>query len=91
MRVEVAEAASARELVDALQEIGPVVLNRHLREVLLLWPCMDADDLDEWDEQTFAELVFFLRAWSNRDPGRAITVLEERPLDVPERIFRLAS
>jgi len=40
----------------------------------------EADDPDEWDEYTFAELVFFLRAWSGSDPARAIEVLEERPV-----------
>ena len=91
MRLRVAEAAEAEALADALEQTGPVVLQRRERVVLLLWPTTAADDPDEWDEQTFAELVFFLRAWSGRDPRRELAVLEERPIDVPEEVFRLAS
>lgn len=91
MRLEVAEAAAAHELQEALEAAGPVLLHRHERELLLLWPALDADDPDEWDEQTFAELMFFLRAWAGPDPRRALTVLEQRPLEVPEQVFRLAS
>ncbi len=91
MRLEAAGAAAAQELVATLEETGPVLAHRQEREVLLLWPAVDADDPDEWDEETFAELVFFLRAWSGSDPVRALTVLDERPLDVPAEVFRIAS
>jgi predicted ATPase len=91
MRLEVADAVAAAELLDALEQAGPVVVQRQEREVLVLWPATEADDADEWDEQTFAELTFFLRAWSGRDPRRSLTVLEERPIEVPAYIFRRAS
>jgi hypothetical protein len=91
MRLEVADAAAASELLKSLEQAGPVLLHQQEREILLLWPATDADDPDEWDEQTFAELIFFLRAWSARAPMRSLTVLEERPIDVPEEVFRLAS
>jgi hypothetical protein len=91
MRLELAEAEAARELQEDLERTGPALLHQHESEILLLWPGIDADDPDEWDEQTFAELMFFLRAWSGRDPRRALTVLEEWPIEVPEQLFRLAS
>lgn len=92
MRVRAVDAVQAEVLTDALEEVGhPVVLHRQERDVLLLWPALEADDPEEWDEQTYAELVFFLRAWSGNDPARALTVLEERPLDVPDQVFRRAS
>ena len=59
--------------------------------MLVLWPALEADDLDEWDEQTFAELVFVLRAWSGRNPRRDLTVLEGCPIEAPEEVFRRAS
>jgi len=91
MRVQVAEVAEAEALVEALEQVGPVVAQRQERTVVILWPALEADEPDEWDEETFAELVFFLRAWSGRDPRRELTVLEERPIDVPEQVFRRAS
>ena len=91
MRLEVADAVAAQELLEALERAGPVLAHRREREILLLWPATEADDPSEWDEQTFAELIFFLRAWSGRDPRRSLRVLEERPLEVPEQVFRLAS
>jgi hypothetical protein len=91
MRLEVADATAAQELLEELERTGPALLHRQEGEILLLWPALDADDADEWDEQTFAELMFFLRAWSGRDPRRSLTVLEERPIEVPEQVFRLAS
>lgn len=91
MRVQVADAAQAEALTEALAALGPVVVQRQERTVALLWPGLEADDPDEWDEQTFAELVFFLRAWSGRDPRRELIVLEERPIEVPAQVFRRAS
>ncbi len=91
MRMQVADPTEAEGLIAALERIGPIVVQRQERAVLLLWPAVEADDPDEWDEQTFAELMFFLRAWSGRLPERELTVLEERPIDVPEEVFRRAS
>ena len=91
MRLEVADADAAQELREDLGRVGPVLLHQQEGEILLLWPGIDADDSDEWDEQTFAELMFFLRAWSGRDAKRSFTVLEERSIEVPEQVFRLAS
>jgi len=91
MRLQAAEATEAQALIGALEQLGPVVLQRQENLVLLLWPATEADDPDEWDEQTFAELIFFLRAWRGDDPKRELTVLEERPIEVPEHVFRRAS
>lgn len=91
MRLAVADPLAAQELVEALEEAGPVLTHRREDEVFLIWPATDADDPAEWEEQTFAELIFFLRAWSGRDSRRSLRVLEERPIDVPEQAFRLAS
>ncbi|MFL5961001.1 MAG: hypothetical protein ACJ75G_12145 [Gaiellaceae bacterium] len=81
-------------LVDALAEaVGrqAVVLERQGHVVSLLWPVTAADDPDDWEEQGFAELVFFLRAWSGTRPERQITVLEERPANATEELLRRAS
>ena len=91
MRVQAAGAPEAQVLMDALEEMGPVVLQRQDRVLLILWPALETDDPEEWDEQTYSELIFFLRAWSGREPERELTVLEERPIEVPEQVFRLAS
>jgi hypothetical protein len=91
MRLQTAGPAQAEALIEALEQIGPVVLQRQGRVLLILWPALEADDPEEWEEQTFAELVFFLRAWSGRDPERALAVLEERSIDVPDEVFRRAS
>jgi hypothetical protein len=42
MRLEVAEAAAAEALVEALEETGPVLVQRRECEILLLWPATDA-------------------------------------------------
>jgi hypothetical protein len=68
-----------------------VVLEQTKSIVSVLWPAAEADDPDEWDERTFAELVFFLRAWSGTDPRRELTVLEERSVEVPTEVLRRAS
>ena len=94
MRLNVAEATEAERLVEDLAEaVGRrvVVLERQEGFVSLLWPVTPADDPDEWDEQGFAELVFFLRAWSGERPEREITVLEERPVNAAEELLRRAS
>jgi hypothetical protein len=39
----------------------------------------------------FTELIFWLRAWAGQEPGRAITVLEERAADVDAALIRRAS
>jgi|GEM_PF-2771939 len=91
MRLAVAEATAAQELLEDLERAGPVLLDREDGVIRLLWPAIGGDDPDEWDEQTFVELMFFLRAWSGRNPSRSLTLLEERPIEVPEHVFRLAS
>lgn len=94
MRLHVAEAAQADGLVDALAgAVGRqvMVLERRDGVVSLLWPVTAADDPDEWEEQGFAELVFFLRAWSGTRPEREITVLEERSVDAAAELLRRAS
>jgi hypothetical protein len=91
MRLEMVDPVAAQELLLALDELGPVLAQRQDEQVLVLWPAGEADVPDEWDEETFAELMFFLRAWKGHDPGRSLTVLEERPLELPDEVFRLAS
>jgi hypothetical protein len=91
MRLLVAELAEAETLAEALAEQEAVLSEREGAVVSLLWPQAEADEPDEWDEGTFVELVFFLRAWSGDDPGRQLIVLEERPVEVPTEIFRRAS
>lgn len=91
MRLQVADADEAQSLVEVIMQLGPAIADRQDRTVLLLWPAIDADDPDEWDEQTFSELIFFLRAWSGHDEKRQLSLLEERPIELPEQIFRRAS
>jgi hypothetical protein len=91
MRVQTPGAAEAQGLLEALEEMGPVLLQRQDQVLLILWPALETDDPEEWDEQTYAELIFFLRAWSGRKPERELTVLEDRPIEVPEQVFQLAS
>lgn len=91
MRLEVTDPVAAEDLLIAFEEVGPALIQRRGDEILLLWPAIDADDPDEWEEQTFAELMFFLRAWRGLDPRRSVTVLEERSLELPDQVFRLAS
>ena len=73
----------AIDLAGALTAHGAVV-NRDERVLAAVWPATEADDPDEWDEYTFAELIFFLRAWAGTDPARALEVLEERPVSLDE-------
>jgi len=97
MRLHVAEPAEAEGLANALRETlgdlgAAVVLEKQLRRLSVLWAAIgEADEPEEWDEQAYAELVFFLRAWSCDDPRRELTVLEERAVDVSETVFRRAS
>jgi hypothetical protein len=91
MRLHVAKAD---ELAQALAEaVGgqAIVLERQESFISLLWPVTAADDPDEWEEQGFAELVFFLRAWSGARPEREITVLEERAVDATAELLRRVS
>jgi hypothetical protein len=81
VRLRTAAEPEAIDLARALTEEGAIV-SREERTVSAIWPATEADDPDEWDEYTFAELVFFLRAWAGRDPARGLEVLEERPVTV---------
>lgn len=95
MHLQVADPAEAETLANALREtlgqLGAVALERRLRRLSVLWAAAETDEPDEWDEQAYAELVFFLRAWTADDPLRELTVLEERAVDVSETVFRRAS
>lgn len=91
MRLRVAEASQAEALALALAQQGAVLLEREAGIVALLWPAAEADEPEEWEERTFAEAIFFLRAWSAGHPERDVTVLDERPVDVPEEAHRRAS
>lgn len=81
--------AEATDLALALAAHGAVV-DRDERVVSAVWPATEADEPEEWDEYTFAELIFFLRAWAGTDPARLIEVLEERPVSLDEVDTRVA-
>ena len=81
--------SEAADLAGALTAHGAVV-EREERVITAVWPATEADDPDEWDEYTFAELIFFLRAWAGTDPARTLEVLEERPVSVGELDTRVA-
>jgi DNA-binding Lrp family transcriptional regulator len=91
MRLRTADTAEAAALAEVLPEQGAVVLEQEAGIVGFLWPATETDEPDQWDERTFAEVILFLRAWSDDDPKRQLAVLEERPVDVPEETLRRAS
>ena len=92
MRLQVAEPVEAEALATALREtlgdLAAVVVEKRLRRLSVLWAAEEADEPEEWDEQAYAELVFFLRSWSRDDPRRELTILEEHAVDVSETVFR---
>jgi hypothetical protein len=90
MRLVVADLAEAAALAESLDDQGARAV-RHEHVLSLLWPETEADEPEAWEEYVFAELVFWLRAWSGQEPGRAITVLEERAIEVDAALMRRAS
>lgn len=90
MRLRVTEVAEAEALKEALVRHG-AHCEQSASVVSILWPAAEADEPDEWGERSFVELIFFLRAWSGDDPRRDLTLLEERPAEAPEEVFRVAS
>ena len=89
VRLRLPEEPEAIDLETSLSAEGAIV-SRTDRTVSAVWPATEADDPDEWDEYTFAELVFFLRAWAGSDRARAIEVLEERPVSLSDLGSRVA-
>jgi hypothetical protein len=89
VRLRVPAEPEALDLARSLAAHGAIVSRTDLT-VSAVWPATEADDPDEWDEYTFAELVFFLRAWAGRDPARTIEVLEERPVVLDHAGSRVA-
>jgi hypothetical protein len=89
VRLRLPAEDDAADLAHALEAHGALV-TRASETVSAVWPATDADDPDEWDEYTFAELVFFLRAWAGHDPRRRLEVLEERPIVLAGRDSRVA-
>jgi hypothetical protein len=89
VRLRLSAEAEAIDLTNALTAEGAIV-SRTDTVISAVWPATEADDPDEWDEYTFAELVFFLRAWAGSDPARGIEVLEERPVTMPDSDSRVA-
>jgi hypothetical protein len=82
-RLVVADVAEATELAARLTDEGAVA-SQDEHVVSILWPEMAADEPEQWEEYAFAELIFWLRAWSADNPRRDITILDERPVDVDE-------
>lgn len=89
IKLRLSAEPEAEHLAGALTAHGAVV-ERDERIVTAVWPATEADDPDEWDEYTFAELIFFLRAWAGTDPARGLEVLEERPVSLGELDSRVA-
>jgi hypothetical protein len=83
VRLRLPEEPEACDLAASLSAEGALVSQAD-KTVTAVWPATEADDPDEWDEYTFAELVFFLRAWAGNEPRRAVEVLEERPVTLHE-------
>lgn len=79
MRMQLPAEHEAGELASALAQRGADV-ERSGAVVTSIWRASDADHLDHWDEYSFPELRFFLRAWAGRNVDRQLVVLEERPL-----------
>ncbi|MGZ4291275.1 MAG: hypothetical protein ACXVQQ_01640 [Gaiellaceae bacterium] len=79
IRLHVPAAHEATSLARELEELGAAVEQRGA-VVTTVWPASDADDVGQWDEFHFPELVFFLRSWAGLNEDRQITVLEERPV-----------
>jgi hypothetical protein len=90
MRLVVADLVEAAALAAALHEDGALA-SQDEHVVCVLWPETEADEPQEWEEYLFTELIFWLRAWAGQEPGRAITVLEERAADVDAALIRRAS
>ena len=98
MRLHVAEVEEAAVLVDALREMlvreHAVVDEAQSHVVSLLWgerePGAD-EEADEWDEQAYAELLFFLRAWNGQDSRREVTILGHGLVQLSEEALRRAS
>ena len=95
MWLQVADAEESKALLHALGEMleeQPASVHEEQQQTLtVLWAEGAVDEGEEWDEQASAELMFFLRAWSGRDPRREVTVLAEGVVDVAEAFFRRAS
>ncbi len=82
-RVVVADLAEAAGLAAQLNEHGAdVSQDEHV--VSILWLETTADNPEEWEENAFVELIFWLRAWSGDDPRREIVILDERPVEIDE-------
>jgi hypothetical protein len=79
MRLRLPLETVAAELAQDLRAHGAKVA-RTGADLTVRWPRSDADDVDQWHEHSFPELVFFLRAWAGDDPDRRPQVLEDRPL-----------
>lgn len=79
VRLRVAAPDEAERLADDLEALGASV-ERDGDEVTTVWQASPADHVDMWDERTFPELVFFLRAWAGLKADRQLVVLEERAL-----------
>ncbi len=90
MRLVVADLAEASALATSLHVHGALA-SQDEHVVSVLWPETEADEPEEWEEYVFTELIFWLRAWAGQEPGRAITVLEERPAEVDEALIHRAS
>jgi hypothetical protein len=79
MRLQVPSEREAGELARELEAHGAEV-ERTGDIVTSVWHASDADHPDHWDDYSFPELLFFLRAWAGENAERQLVVLEERPL-----------
>lgn len=79
MRMQLPAEDEAGELARELEQRGADV-ERSGAIVTSVWRASEADHLDHWDDFSFPELVFFLRAWAGANADRQLVVLEERPL-----------
>lgn len=79
MRMQLPAEREAGELASELERRGADV-ERSGSIVTSIWRASDADHLDLWDDYSFPELLFFLRAWAGGKADRQLVVLEERPL-----------
>jgi hypothetical protein len=79
IRMKVPASSEAASLAEELEVRGASV-ERNGDVVTSVWEASDADHVEMWSENTFPELVFFLRSWAGLNADRQLVVLEEHAL-----------